>query len=76
MKLSTGKISVLSTLSVLRISNIFFADFLFIYPVIWDQGEYDLRELTKKYFVDLSGQPNWGDMDETTYDMLTNRLVS
>lgn len=29
MKLSTGKISVLSTLSALRISNIFFADFLY-----------------------------------------------
>ena len=45
------------------------------YPVIWDQGEYDLRELTKKYFVDLSEQPNWYDMDETTYDMLINKFI-
>lgn len=45
------------------------------YPVIWDQGEYDLRELTKKYFVDLSKQPNWYDMDETMYDMLINKFI-
>lgn len=40
------------------------------YPVLWDQGEYDLRELTKKYFVDLSKQPNWNDMDDETYENL------
>lgn len=43
------------------------------YPVIWDQGEYDLRELTKRYFVDLSEQPNWRDMDETEYNALTSK---
>lgn len=40
------------------------------YPVLWDQEEYDLRELTKKYFVDLSKQPNWNDMDDETYENL------
>lgn len=34
-----------------------------------------MRELTKKYFVDLSEQPNWYDMDETTYDMLINKFI-
>lgn len=41
------------------------------YPVLWDRGEYDLRELTKKYFVDLSSQPQWHDMDEEAYESVT-----
>lgn len=46
------------------------------YPVLWDQGEYDLRELSKKYFVDLSKQPDWNNMDEAMYDMCRNILYS
>ena len=45
------------------------------YPVVWDQGEYDRRELTKRYFVDLTGEPKWYDMDETTYALLTGTKV-
>lgn len=43
------------------------------YPVLWDQGQYDLRELTKKYFVDLSSQPQWYDMDEDSYESVTRK---
>ena len=41
------------------------------YPVIWDPGEFDRRELTQRYWVDLTGEPKWYDMDETTYAILT-----
>lgn len=41
------------------------------YPVIWQPGQYDKRELTKRYLVDLSSEPKWYDMDETTYAILT-----
>lgn len=39
-------------------------------PVVWAQGEQDRRELTKKYMVDLSTEPKWYDMDETTYEKI------
>lgn len=45
------------------------------YPVVWDPGEFDKRELTKKYWVDLSGEPNWLDIDEATYEILTGTKI-